>query len=160
LFAGEPGIGKSRIAESLLARIEGEPHVRLRYFCSPHHTHSALYPFLVQLGRAAGFGPDDGAGAKLDKLEILLKPTARNVPQDLPLIGVLLGIPVVGRYPVVDVSPQKTREMTLTALLDQLVGLAALTPVLMVFEAVHWIDPSSIDLLGRTIARIADLPVL
>src|SRR5215468_40529 len=105
LFAGEPGIGKSRIAESLLARVEDEPHTRLRHFCSPHHTQSALYPFLVQLGRAAGFGPDD-AGTKLDKLEILLKPTARNVPQDLTLIAELLGIPVNGRYPAVDVSPQ------------------------------------------------------
>jgi predicted ATPase len=160
LFAGEPGIGKSRIAESLVARIEGEPHVRLRYFCSPHHTHSALYPFLVQLGRAAGFGPDDDAQTRLEKLEILLKPTARNAPQDLALIAELLAVPVDGRYPAVEVSPQKKREMTLSALLDQLVGLAALKPVLTVLEDAHWIDPTSIDLLDRTIARIADLPVL
>jgi class 3 adenylate cyclase/predicted ATPase len=160
LFAGEPGIGKSRISESLLARIEGEPHVRLRYFCSPHHTQSALYPFLVQLGRAAGFGPDDDAQTRLEKLEILLKPTTRNAPQDLTLIAELLAVPVDGRYPAVEVSPQKKREMTLSALLDQLVGLAALKPVLMVFEDAHWIDPTSIDLLDRTIARIADLPVL
>jgi class 3 adenylate cyclase/predicted ATPase len=160
LFEGEPGIGKSRIAESLLARVEEEPHARLRYFCSPHHTQRALYPFLVQLGRAAGFGPDDGVGTKLDKLEILLKPTARNVPQDLALIAELLGIPEDGRYPVVDVSSQKKREMTLTALLDQLIGLTALKPVLMVFEDAHWIDPTSIDLLDRIIARVANLPVL
>ena len=57
LLSGEPGIGKSRIAESLLVRLEGEPHARLRYFCSPHHTHSALYPFIAQLERAAGFEP-------------------------------------------------------------------------------------------------------
>ena len=54
LLSGEPGIGKSRIAETLLARLEGEPHARLRYFCSPHHTHSPLYPFIAQLRRAAG----------------------------------------------------------------------------------------------------------
>ena len=67
LLSGEPGIGKSRIAETLLARLEGEPHARLRYFCSPHHTHSPLYPFIAQLERAAGFEPGDDSGAKLDR---------------------------------------------------------------------------------------------
>src|SRR6185369_13705331 len=87
LLSGEPGIGKSRIAESLLARLESEPQVRLRYFCSPHHVHSPLYPFIDQLERAAGFEPGSGAGAKLDRLEALLKPTSRNVPRDLSLIA-------------------------------------------------------------------------
>jgi class 3 adenylate cyclase/tetratricopeptide (TPR) repeat protein len=160
LLAGEPGIGKSRIAESLLLKLEGEPHVRLRYFCSPHHIHSALYPFIAQLEEAGGFEPGDGAGARLDKLEALLKPTARNVPQDLALIAELLAVPVNGRYPVVDVSPQQKREMTLTALLNQLAGIAAQSPVLIIFEDAHWIDPTSLDLLDRTVARVADLPAL
>jgi class 3 adenylate cyclase/tetratricopeptide (TPR) repeat protein len=160
LLAGEPGIGKSRIAESLLVGLEGEPHVRLRYFCSPHHTHSALYPFIAQLERAAGFEPGSDTGARLDKLDALLKPTARSVPQDLVLIAELLAVPLSGRYPVVEVSPQQKREMTLTALLDQLDGIAARSPVLIIFEDAHWIDPTSLDLLDRTVARVADLPVL
>ena len=160
LLSGEPGIGKSRIAETLLARLEGEPHARLRYFCSPHHTHSPLYPFIAQLERAAGFEPGDDAGAKLDKLEALLKPTARNVPRDVALIAELLGVPADGRYPALAVSPQQKREMTLTALLDQLDGVAAQSPVLIVFEDAHWIDPTSLDLLDRTVARVANLPVL
>ena len=160
LLSGEPGIGKSRIAESLLARLEGEPHARLRYFCSPHHTHSPLYPFIAQLERAASFEPGSSAGAKLDKLEALLKPTARNVPRDVALIAELLAVPADGRYPALAVSPQQKREMTLTALLDQLDGVAAQSPVLIVFEDAHWIDPTSLDLLDRTVARVADLPVL
>jgi tetratricopeptide (TPR) repeat protein len=161
LLSGEPGIGKSRIAESLLLKLEGEPHVRLRYFCSPHHTHSALHPFIVQLERAAGFWLSSDAGARLDKLEALLKPTARNVPQDLALIAELLAVPVNGRYPVVEVSPQEKREMTLTALLNQLEGIATQSPVvLIVFEDVHWIDPTSLDLLDRAVARVAVMPVL
>src|SRR5262245_27285580 len=160
LLSGEPGIGKSHIAESLLAKLEGEPHTRLRHFCSPHHTHSPLYPFIAQLERAANFGLGSSAEVKLDKLEALLKPTARNVPQDLALIADLLSVPVDGRYPVVDVSPQEKREMTLAALLDQLDGVVANSPVLIVFEDAHWIDPTSLDLLDRTIARVAHLPVL
>jgi class 3 adenylate cyclase len=160
LLSGEPGIGKSRIAESLLARLEGEPQARLRYFCSPHHTHSPLYPFITQLERAAGFEPGSDASAKLDRLEALLKPTARNVPRDLALIADLLSVPTDGRYPAFAVSPQQKRKMTLTAILDQLDGMAARGPVLIVVEDGHWIDPTSQDLLDRLVARIADLPVL
>ena len=160
LLSGEPGIGKSRIAESVLEKLEAEPHVRLRYFCSPHHMHSALYPFIAQLERAAGFASGSDAGAKLDKLEVLLKPTARNVQQDVALIAELLAVPVNGRYPTVEVSPQQKREMTLTALLDQLAGVATRSPVLIIFEDTHWIDATSLDLLDRTVARVADLPVL
>ncbi len=160
LLSGEPGIGKSRIAESLLVRLEGEPHARLRYFCSPHHTHSPLYPFIAQLERAASFEPGSDARAKLDKLEALLKPTARNVPRDVALIAELLAVPADGRYPALAVSPQQKREMTLTALLDQLDGVAAQGPVLIVFEDAHWIDPTSQDLLDRMVARVANLPVL
>jgi class 3 adenylate cyclase len=160
LLSGEPGIGKSRIAESLLARLEGEPQARLRYFCSPHHAHSPLHPFIAQLERAAGFEPSSGAGAKLDRLEALLKPTSRNVPRDLALIADLLSVPTDGRYPALAASPQQKREMTLTALLDQFDGAAAQDPILIVFEDAHWIDPTSQDLLDRTVARVANLPVL
>jgi class 3 adenylate cyclase/tetratricopeptide (TPR) repeat protein len=160
LLSGEPGIGKSRIAESLLVRLKGEPHARVRYFCSPHHTNSALYPFIVQIERAAGFAPTDAPGARLDRLAALLNPTARHVPQDLALIAELLAVPPDGRYPALEVSPQQKREMTLTALLSQLEGIAAHKPVLIIFEDAHWIDPTSLDLLDRTVARVADLPVL
>lgn len=160
LVSGEPGIGKSRIAESLLARLEGEPHARLRYFCSPHHVQSTLYPFIAQIEWAAGLAPGNDAGAKLDKLEALLKPMATNLPRDVALIAELLGLPADGRYPALAVSPQQKREMTLTALLDRLDGIAAQSPVLIVFEDAHWIDPTSQDLLERTVARVASLPVL
>ena len=160
LLSGEPGIGKSRIAESLLVRLEGEPHARLRYFCSPHHAQSPLYPLITQIEQAAGFEPGSDSRAKLDKLEALLKPVAKNLPRDVALIAELLGVPADERYPAVAVSPQQKREMTLTALLDQLAGAAAQGPVLIVVEDAHWIDPTSQDLLERMVARAASLPVL
>ncbi|HYZ24644.1 MAG TPA: hypothetical protein VE690_21040 [Rhodopila sp.] len=54
LISAEPGVGKSRLAEALVERIRAESHVRLRYFCSPHHQDSALYPLIAQMERAAG----------------------------------------------------------------------------------------------------------
>ena len=73
LISGEPGIGKSRLTAELSQRIESEPHTRLRYFCSPHHQDSALYPFIVQLERAAGFARDDTVVEKLGKLRAIAR---------------------------------------------------------------------------------------
>jgi tetratricopeptide (TPR) repeat protein len=160
LLTGEPGIGKSRLARSLLVRLEGEPHKLLRYFCSPYHAHSALYPFIAQLERAAGLEPGSSARARLDRLEGLLGPTARNAPQDLALIAELLSVPTDRRYPALTMSPKQKREMTLGALLDQLDDVTAQKPILILFEDAHWIDPTSLDLLDRAVARVADLPAL
>jgi class 3 adenylate cyclase len=160
LLSGEAGIGKSRIAESLLAKIEGEPHARLRYLCSPHHAHSPLHPIITQLEQAVGFAPGSSASAKLNKLVSLLERTSANLSRDVALIAELLAVPTDERYPALAVSPQQKREMTLMALLDQLDDAAGTAPVLAVFEDVHWIDPTSLDLLDRAIARIANLPVL
>ena len=81
LLSGEPGIGKSRLIAALSERISTEPHTRLRYFCSPQHTDSALHPFISQLERAAGFTHDDDAQAKFDKLGAVLAQSSTS-PQD------------------------------------------------------------------------------
>ena len=92
LVSGEPGIGKSRIVAALAERLRDEHHLRLRHFCSPYHQDSALFPFIDQIGRAAGFGRDDPPAAKLEKLKALL---ARAVPldEDLALLADLLSLP-------------------------------------------------------------------
>jgi class 3 adenylate cyclase len=158
LLSGEPGIGKSRLTAALYERIETEPHTRLRYFCSPHHQDSALYPFIAQLERAAGFAGDDGPEAKLDKLATLLGPAAEI--GDISLLIELLSLPGGDRFAPLDLSPQRKKERTLAALLRQLEGLARTQPVLMIFEDVHWIDPTSRELLDLTVDRVRHLPVL
>jgi class 3 adenylate cyclase/DNA-binding SARP family transcriptional activator len=160
VLSGEPGIGKSRVVESVLESLEEARHRRLRYFCSPHHTHSALYPVITQLERAANFEPGSGASARIDRLEALLEPTTTNLPLDVALIAELVGVPMDGRHPALAISPQQRREMTLNALLNQLSGGAAQKPVLIVVEDAHWIDPTSLDLLDAIVARAANLPLL
>ena len=158
LVSGEPGIGKSRLTAALSQRIESEPHTRLRYFCSPHDQDSALYPFIGQLERAAGFARNDTAATKLDKLEALLGDGAE--PGDLSLIGEMLSLSGGERFPPLDLSPQRKKERTLAALLRQLQALARRQPVLMIFEDLHWIDPTSRELLDLTVERITELPAL
>ena len=160
LLSGEPGIGKSRIAETILERLSGEPHTRLRYFCSPHHQDSALYPSIAQLERAAGFRRDDTDEQRLTKLEAVLALAANDLSEAVPLLADLLSIPTGDRYPALDLTPQKRKEKTLRALVAQVEGLAARQPVLLVFEDVHWIDPTSRELFDLIVGRASSLPLL
>jgi class 3 adenylate cyclase/predicted ATPase len=160
LLAGEPGIGKSRLTQALLERVVDEAHVRLRYCCSPCHTNSTLHPVIEQLERAAGFGVDDDADAKLDKLEALLGQASQSVAAMVPLFATLLSIPSDRRYPSSTLTPQAQKAKTFEALLAQLEGLANTQPVLMVLEDAHWLDPTSTELFGQVIDRLRHLPIL
>jgi class 3 adenylate cyclase/predicted ATPase len=157
LVCGEPGIGKSRLAAALRDRLGGEELTRLRYFCSPHHQDSALYPFIAQLERAALFARDDPPDKKHDKLEALLAPAAPPA-EDVGLLAELLSLP--SRYPLPASTPQRKRQKIFEAMLRQLEALARQQPVFMVFEDLHWIDPSSREWLDRAIERSARLRVL
>jgi predicted ATPase len=159
LISGEAGLGKSRITAALAGRLHAEPYLRLRYFCSPYHQDSALFPFIDQLDRAAGFARDDIPAAKLEKLKALL---ARAAPpeDDVVLLADLLSLPASERHPLPNLSPQRKKERTLEALIRQLEGLACRQPVVMVFEDAHWIDPTSRELLDLTVERVRSLPVL
>jgi class 3 adenylate cyclase/predicted ATPase len=159
LLSGEAGIGKSRLATAFVGLLAGEPHIRLRYFCSPQHTDSALYPIIGQIERAAGLAREDTSRAKLDKLDRLLKQTSTSA-QDAALFAEMLSLPNDGRYPAVELTPQQRRQRTLEALRLQLEALVRSSPVLMVFEDAHWSDPTSLELFGRTVDRIRRLSVL
>src|ERR1700758_5090998 len=116
LLSGEAGIGKSRLTAALMEHLAGEPHTRLRYFCSPQRTDSALHPFIGQVERTAGVTHDDSPQAKLDKLDAVLAQTSTST-QDAALFVELLSLPNDGRYPVLAMTPQQRRQRTLEALI-------------------------------------------
>jgi DNA-binding winged helix-turn-helix (wHTH) protein/tetratricopeptide (TPR) repeat protein len=159
LISGEPGIGKSRLTAELEQRLHTEPHMRLRYFCSPYHQDSALYPVADQFGRASGFAPHDPPAARLQKLEALLART-RTPDEDVALIADLVSLRIPERHPLPNLSPQRKKERTLEALIRQLEGLARRRPVLVAVEDAHWVDPTSRELLDLIVERIRNLPVL
>jgi class 3 adenylate cyclase len=156
LLSGEAGIGKSRLTAALLERLADEPHTRLRYFCSPQHTDSALYPIISQMERVSRWSHDDTPQARLDKLDAALAQTSNSI-QDAALFAEMLSLANDGRYPVLDLAPQQRRQQTLEALIAQIEALTGQKPVLMIFEDAHWADPTSLELFGRAVERIATL---
>ena len=159
LLSGEAGIGKSRLTAALLERLASKQHTRLRYFCSPQHTDSAFYPIISQMERAAGLAHDDTTRAKLDKLDAVLAETSTPI-QDAALFAEMLSLPNDGRYPPLDLAPQERRQKTQEALAAQLAGLTRQRPALMIVEDAHWVDPTSLEVFGRTVDQIKTLPVL
>jgi predicted ATPase/class 3 adenylate cyclase len=158
LLCGEAGIGKSRITETLHERVTSDDPASLRYQCSPYHSNSALYPIIEQLERTARFDPGDPLGVKLEKLESLLGPT--DTESVTPLYASLLSIPIEGRYTALEMTPEQQKEQTLEVLVSRMEELSHNQPLLLIFEDVHWADPSSLKLLELTIARLQRIPVL
>jgi class 3 adenylate cyclase/predicted ATPase len=156
-LCGEAGVGKSRLVRALRERLAGEAYTPVSHFCSPYHQATALYPIVGLLERAAGLSREDPPQRQLDKLEAMV-PTASAAV--VALFADLLAIPTGGRFPALGLSPQRQKERTFAALLDQLAGLAARQPVLALYEDVHWSDPTTLELLDLAVDRVQDLRVL
>jgi class 3 adenylate cyclase/tetratricopeptide (TPR) repeat protein len=157
LLTGEPGIGKSHIAAALNEFLSGEPHTTLNFFCSSHHQNSTLYPYIGQLERAAEFERGDTAAEKIAKLEACL---AGHNAAIVAHLGNALSLPLDARFALPEMNAQRRKEETLASFSAYLDGLATRQPVLMIFEDVHWIDPTSLELLARTVERLPALRVL
>jgi class 3 adenylate cyclase/tetratricopeptide (TPR) repeat protein len=157
LLTGEPGIGKSHIALAFGERLQSEPHVALRYFCSAHHTNSALFPFIGQIERAAGFERSDSPTQKLSKLDALVAQSTAD-PEHVAVLASLFALPASDGLH--ELSPRRRKEKTLAALLARLDWLAAEQPVFMIFEDIHWIDPTSLELLAAIVEHVPQLRVL
>ena len=154
LLCGEAGIGKSRLCEEWLDRITDEPHTTIRYQCSPHHTNSPFYPVINQLEHAAGFEREDLPDVQLRKLTAVLSQAGAATLADIPFYAALLSIPANGLYSLPDLTPARQRDLTIAALLRQVLGLALARPVVIVLADAHWINSSTLELFSRCIASI------
>jgi class 3 adenylate cyclase/predicted ATPase len=159
LLSGEAGIGKSHLTVAFTERLKDERFLRVRCFCSPQHTNSALHPIIDHVERSAGFARDDAPQTKLDKLDALLRQSWASA-EDAALFVRMLSLPNDGRYPVLELPPQQRRQTTMDALVRQVEILSRAGPLLVVFEDAHWADPTSLELMGRLASHVAGHRVL
>lgn len=162
ILNGEAGIGKSRFVSVVVSELSNAGPIRISYQCSPYHTDTALFPALQHLAFAAKFSGSDSAEAKLEKLEALLLQGQDDIAQSVSLLGSFLGIGQVAesKYGVIDLPAQERREQSLLALIRQLVGLSRNRPVLFILEDAHWIDPSTLELVERSLEEVAQSRIL
>lgn len=160
ILSGESGIGKSHISAEIEARIATEPHRVLTYYCSPHHTNSALFPFIGELQRSAGFDRGDAPEHRAAKLVALIGKEIPQAENAVALLAALLDLPVGPGHPLPALSPQQQKEAILGLLSDRLVGIAASQPLLMIFEDAHWADPTTLELLARIVERLPGQRIL
>jgi class 3 adenylate cyclase/tetratricopeptide (TPR) repeat protein len=157
LLSGEPGIGKSRILAALRERIADEPHLAIRYQCSPHHVNDAFYPIVSHIWRSCEFGNEEPPAARLEKLEAMARRSRLEPKEIVPFVASLCSVPLEGRYAQPGMAPAEQKERLIGALLALLEGLTRGAPVLALLEDAHWTDPSSLELFNRLVDRMPGL---
>ena len=150
LLSGEAGIGKSRLVQVLTEQVAAEPQAWLTPCqCSPYYQHTALYPMIDLLERVAlRFEREESPQQKLRKLEGFLVQYGLPLAEAVPLLAALLSLPLPADYAPLTMAPEQQKQQTLHALLTILLRIAAQQPVLFVMEDLHWVDPSTLELLS------------
>ena len=161
LLSGEAGLGKSRLVEIMKDHVADEPHVLVECRCSPYYQHTALYPIIDLLQRRLEWSREDGPVERLRKLEALLTPYNVPLAEVVPLFAALLLLPLpADRYLPLTMTPPRQRARTLEAVLTLLRRMASGKPVLLVMEDLHWVDPTTLELLTMLVAQDASLRLL
>jgi class 3 adenylate cyclase/tetratricopeptide (TPR) repeat protein len=160
LLSGEPGIGKSRVLSEVRARLEQERARSLRFHCSPYYVNSAFYPIIDNFERALRLVREETPKGKLDKLEALVVGQYGRPREDVRFIAAMLSVPCDDRYGAVAMSPQRFKDETLLALVDTVEAVARQAPTVMLFEDIHWVDPTTLETLDLLIQRVRSMPLL
>jgi class 3 adenylate cyclase/tetratricopeptide (TPR) repeat protein len=153
-ICGEAGVGKSRLLQALRERLAGVPHTWLECRSTPFTQGSSFHPLIELLAQGLGFRAADDAVAKRSRLEAGIA-RANLPPEAAPLLATLLGLPLDERYPTLRQSPELQRKLTIEALVAWTQALADQQPLVMLFEDLHWCDPSTLEVIDLALAQIA-----
>jgi predicted ATPase len=159
-LSGEPGIGKSRVLRALRETLGSEGAKPMRFQCSPYYVNSAFWPSIDNFERVLKFARDESAESKLDKLESLIVGQYQRPTTDVRFIASMLSIPCEERYGEISITPQKFKDETLRTLVDLTEAAAKMQPSVLLFEDLHWADPTTLELLDLAIDRVKAMPLL
>jgi class 3 adenylate cyclase/predicted ATPase len=154
LLSGIPGVGKSRLIHELKSNIQNEPHFLLNYQCSPYHSQSAFFPVIEQIEIATQLTAANTDADKFSKVKAYLSSLMDDPAESASLIARLLSISIEDQSGLSTLTPQQIKNRTVDKLLEMILSLSAKRPTLCIFEDVHWIDPSTLELLDLAISRI------
>jgi class 3 adenylate cyclase/ABC-type transport system involved in cytochrome c biogenesis ATPase subunit len=157
--SGEAGIGKSRLLEALVERIQDEPHEPIRLQCSPYHATSAFYPAIQRLSRSVGLVADDDVATRAEKLDRLVAKYGEDPADVRAVYDELLSTDLGGVSALADLSAPQRKELTLRTLANRALLATKRGTVLLVVEDAHWIDPSTNELLRDIVLRIHAAPI-
>lgn len=160
VFSGEAGIGKSRILQELCKTIEKDLFYFFNYQCAPYHVNTSLYPVINRLEDAAGFEYGDSHERRLDKLESLIRRSNSDYKSVMPAFASLLGIYAGDQWPAPELDPEEKKKWMFNALLSNMFSLAISRPLLIIVEDVHWIDPTTLELMSRMVLELPGHPIL
>ncbi len=159
LLTGEPGIGKSRLAREVREHVSGQGHTFLECRCSPETQNNALFPVIGLLGHLVQREARPSMRARGEALEALLSRHGLSLAETMPLFGSLLSLPLGERYPPLDASPQRQKELTLNAVLSLLSAMAEEQPIFLLAEDLHWADPTTLELLTQLVHEAPSSPM-
>ena len=159
-ISGIPGIGKSRVVHEFEARIRCEPHFSLTFQCLPHCMQTAFFPVIQQIQRLSGLKSEELDDIKLDKIERLLSLATNQAENAAPFIAEMISIPIASRYESLSLTAQQIKARTLFVLFELLRSLSTRRPIFCLLEDVHWIDPSTQELLDVVVSQIEQARIL
>ncbi len=159
-LSGEPGIGKSRVLRTLWERLANRNVQAMRFQCSPYYVNSAFYPLIDNFERALRFSREEHLESKLDKLEALVVAQYGQPVEDVRFVASMMSIPCEDRYGVLPMTPHKQKDETLRSLVDLVQAAARQRPSVILFEDLHWADPTTLEAMDLLIDRVRDFPLL
>jgi TOMM system kinase/cyclase fusion protein len=153
VISGEAGIGKSRLAQALIAEVADAPATPLVAQCWPQFRSSPFYPLIELLERSSRIQPDDSPETRIEKLTRTVTALGLSPAELLPLLARLMALPLDEAAAEPPPRPDVFRAQALQALVDMLFRMAAQQPLLLLVEDVHWADHSTLEGLSRLVER-------